>query len=124
MFGDQYQTWTFPIHNRLGHQIGGLERVIYQTTIAASFFGSVNTENKWKFINLKLLSCSRHRKTKFTNSESPISTSIFFNNIRLMYTLCFLVASVKLKVYKKVVKFSFKQQKILGIRNLLIWFFR
>ena len=41
----------------------------------------------------------------------------FFNNTRLMYTLCFLVASVKLKVYKKVVKFSFKQQKILGIRN-------
>ena len=41
----------------------------------------------------------------------------FFNNIRLMYTLCFLVASVKLKVYKKVVKFSFKKQKILGIRN-------
>ena len=32
-----------------------------------------------------------------------------------MYTLCFLVASVKLKVYKKVVKFSFKQQKIFWV---------
>ena len=47
----------------------------------------------------------------------PNIYNYFFNNIRLMYTLCFLVASVKLKVYKKVVKFSFKQQKILGIRN-------
>ena len=65
----------------------------------------------------RYISCSRHRKTKFTNSESPIFTTIFFNNIGLMYTLCFLVASVKLKVYKKVVKFSYKQQKILGIRN-------
>ena len=32
-----------------------------------------------------------------------------------MYTLCFLVAPVKLKVYKKVVKFSFKQQKIFWV---------
>ena len=32
-----------------------------------------------------------------------------------MYTLCFLVASVKLKVYKKVIKFSFKQQKIFWV---------
>ena len=32
-----------------------------------------------------------------------------------MYTLCFLVASVKLKVYKKVFKFSFKQQKIFWV---------
>ena len=32
-----------------------------------------------------------------------------------MYTLCFLVASVKLKVYKKVIKFSFKQQKIIWV---------
>ena len=68
-------------------------------------------------VGYERISCSRHRKTKFTNSESPIFTTIFFNNIRLMYTLCFLVASVKLKVYKKVVKFSFKQQEILGIRN-------
>ena len=99
-----------------------------------------------KNVSVFCISCSRHRKTKFTNSESPIFTTIFlmkfnlcilltssknqiyefripniynyfFNNIRLMYTLCFLVASVKLKVYKKVVKFSFKQQKILGIWN-------
>ena len=48
---------------------------------------------------------------------NPQYLQLFFNNVRLMYTLCFLVASVKLKVYKKVVKFSFKQQKILGIRN-------
>ena len=48
---------------------------------------------------------------------NPQYLQLFFNNIQLMYTLCFLVASVKLKVYKKVVKFSFKQQKILGIRN-------
>ena len=45
----------------------------------------------------------------------PHKTQIFFNNIRLMYTLCFLVAPVKLKVYKKVVKFSFKQQKIFWV---------
>ena len=49
--------------------------------------------------------------------QIPNIYNYFFNNIRLMHTLCFLVASVKLKVYKKVVKFSFKQQKILGIRN-------
>ena len=44
MFGDQYQTWTFPIHNHLGHQIGSLTGVIDQTTIAASFNGGINTE--------------------------------------------------------------------------------
>ena len=41
-------------------------------------------------------------------------TQFFFNDIQLLYTLCFLAAPVKVKVYKKVVKFSFKQQKIFG----------
>ena len=61
-----------------------------------------------------LLTSSKNQIYKF---RIPNIYNYFFNNIRLMYTLCFLVASVKLKVYKKVVKFSFKQQKILVIRN-------
>ena len=74
-----------------------------------------------KFEIIILLTSSKNQIYEF---RIPNIYKYFFNNIRLMYTLCFLVASVKLKVYKKVVKFSFKQQKILGIRNLLIWFFR
>ena len=46
MFDDQYQTWTFANHNHLGLQIGSLTRVVDQTTIAASIFGGINTENK------------------------------------------------------------------------------
>ena len=65
----------------------------------------------WIYI---LLTSSKNQIYEF---RIPNIYNSFFNNIRLMYTLCFLVASVKLKVYKKVVKFSFKQQKILGIRN-------
>ena len=61
-----------------------------------------------------LLTSSKNQIYEF---RIPNIYNYFFNNIQLMYTLCFLVASVKLKVYKKVVKFSFKQQKILGIRN-------
>ena len=61
-----------------------------------------------------LLTSSKNQIYEF---RIPNIYNYFFNNIGLMYTLCFLVASVKLKVYKKVVKFSFKQQKILGIRN-------
>ena len=61
-----------------------------------------------------LLTSSKNQIYEF---RIPNIYNYFLNNIRLMYTLCFLVASVKLKVYKKVVKFSFKQQKILGIRN-------
>ena len=58
-----------------------------------------------------LLTSSKNEIYEF---RIPDIYNYFFNNIRLMYTL---VASVKLKVYKKVVKFSFKQQKILGIQN-------
>merc|ERR1712015_351600 len=61
-----------------------------------------------------LLTSSKNQIYEF---RIPNIYNYFFNNIRLMHTLCFLVASVKLKVYKKVVKFSFKQQEILGIRN-------
>ena len=61
-----------------------------------------------------LLTSSKNQIYEF---RIPNIYNYFFNNIQLMYTLCFLVASVKLKVYKKVVKFSFKQQEILGIRN-------
>ena len=61
-----------------------------------------------------LLTSSKNQIYEF---RIPNIYNFFFNNIQLMYTLCFLVASVKLKVYKKVVKFSFNQQKILGIRN-------
>ena len=46
MFDGQYQTWTFANHNHLGLQIGSLTRVVDQTTIAASIFGGINTENK------------------------------------------------------------------------------
>ena len=56
-------------------------------------------------------------KNQIYELRIPNIYNYFFNNIQLMYTLCFLVASVKLKVYKKVVKFSLKQQEILGIRN-------
>ena len=68
----------------------------------------------WKSMSFILLTSSKNQIYEF---RIPNIYNYFFNNIRLMYTLCFLVASVKLKVYKKVVKFSFKQQKILGIRN-------
>ena len=67
-----------------------------------------------QFVICILLTSSKNQIYEF---RIPNIYNYFFNNIRLMYTLCFLVASVKLKVYKKVVKFSFKQQKILGIRN-------
>ena len=67
-----------------------------------------------RFISSILLTSSKNQIYEF---RIPNIYNYFFNNIQLMYTLCFLVASVKLKVYKKVVKFSFKQQEILGIRN-------
>ena len=59
-----------------------------------------------------LLTSSKNQIYEF---RIPNIYNYFFNNIQLMYTLCFLVASVKLKVYKKIVKFSFKQQKIFWV---------
>ena len=59
------------------------------------------------FLNFIILLTSS--KNQIYEFRIPNIYNYFFNNIQLMYTLCFLVASVKLKVYKKVVKFSFKQ---------------
>ena len=74
-----------------------------------------------KSMSTILLTSSKNQIYEF---RIPNIYNYFFNNIQLMYTLCFLVASVKLKVYKKVVKFSFKQQKYFGFQFLVpfIWF--
>ena len=59
-------------------------------------------------------------RLKPKNIKLNTKTQFFFNNIQLLCTLknfffsfCFLVAPVK--VYKKVVKFSFKRQKIFWV---------
>ena len=84
------------------------------------------------FFLLKSISCSpdptSNSKTidlSFTSTKTKYiklntKTQIFFNNIQLLYTLLFSCwpcqrASLSNKVYKKVVKFSFKQQKIIWV---------
>ena len=56
----------------------------FESSAFALFCFEISTLLKLEISTL-LISCSRHRKTKFTNSESPIFTTIFLKLPALKY---------------------------------------
>ena len=71
-------------------------------------------ENIGCFVDWCNISCSRHRKTKFTNSESPIFTTIFLITLDLCIHFVFLSPLSNSKCIKKSSNFHLKNKKYWG----------
>ena len=75
---------------------------------------NIFTEFEVHLKNCSLLSCSRHRKTKFTNSESLIFTTIFLITFDLCIHFVFLSPLSNSKCIKKSSNFHLNNKKYWG----------